>query len=181
LREEKHISIGKITKPIGLRGYLKVLVLTDFPDRFKSLQSVTLFDERENSIVTDKFSNSAQFNIKDVIYEQDFVKILFENYEDINSAKTLVDCFLVLEENDRMNLDEGNHYYYDLVGLEVRNEGKVIGRTISVENYGGGDLFKIKLNESNKEVLIPYVNDFIKHIDMVEKFMEIDVIDGMLN
>jgi 16S rRNA processing protein RimM len=181
LQEKKYISIGKITKPIGLKGYVKVLILTDFPDRFKSLKSIVLFDERENSVIIDKFSNSEKFYIKDVLYEMDFVKILFENYEDVNSVKNLIGCFLVLEENERMNLEKGNHYYYELIGLEVINEGKMIGHTISIENYGGRDLFKIKLIDNNKEVLIPYVPDFIKHIDTVNKFIEIDVIDGMLN
>jgi len=181
LKENRFISIGKITKTVGLGGYLKVLSLTDFPERFKDLKHIRLFNEKENIVLYNKFSDSENFYIKDVIYANDFIKILFENYEDVNTSGSLIGNYLVLEEKERINLDDGRHYYYDLIGIEVRNEGKVIGHTVSVENYGGQDLFKIKLIDTKKEILVPYVDDFIKNIDTVNKVMEIEVIDGMLN
>jgi 16S rRNA processing protein RimM len=181
LQENKFISIGKITKTVGLKGYVKVLSLTDFPDRFKNLESIILFNEKENRFAKNKFSNSKNFYIKNVLYEKDYVKILFEGYEDIEISGNLVGYYLVLEEEKRMNLEKGSHYYYDLIGLEVINERKIIGHTVAVENYGGQDLFRIKLTDTKNEILIPYVKDFIKNIDFVKKIMEIEVIDGMLN
>jgi 16S rRNA processing protein RimM len=181
LLEKKFISIGKITKPIGLKGYVKVISLTDFPDRFESLEQIKLFNEKENLLLINKFSNSEDFYIKEVIYDKDCVKILFENFDDINSVKNLIGCLLILDESKRKKLDKGLYYYYDLTGLDVIFKGEIIGKTLTVENYGGKDLFKIKLIDTGKEVLIPFVDDFIKKIDVEKKFIVIEVIDGMLN
>lgn len=179
--DKKFISVGKITKPVGLKGYVKVLNLTDFPERFKSLESIKLFNEKENFILKNKFSNSEDFYIKDVIYDNDAVKILLDGFDDIDSVRNFVGCYLVIEETKRKKLEKGRYYFYDLIGLDVRYNGEIIGKTLSVENYGGQDIFNIKLNDSNKDVLIPYVDEFIKKIDIENKFIEIEVIDGMLN
>ena len=179
--DKKFISIGKITKPVGLKGYVKVLNLTDFPERFKSLESIKLFNEKENLMTINKFSNSEDFYIKDVIYDKDSVKILFNNFEDIDSVRNLIGCILIIEESKRKKLNKGQFYYYDLIGLDVIHKDVKVGEILSIENYGGQDLFNIKMIETNKNVLIPFVNEFIKKIDVENKFIEIEVIDVMLN
>lgn len=181
MQKEKHISIGKITKTVGLKGYVKVLILTDFPERFKSLKSVKLFNERNDSVLINRFSNVEDFFIKDVIYERDFIKILFEEFDNIDLANSLTGCFLIVEESNRKKLDKDRYYYYELVDLDVRNNGEKIGKTVAIENYGGQDLFRIKLDSTGNEVFIPYVNDFVKKVDIENKYIDIEVIEGMLN
>lgn len=179
--ENKLISIGKITKPVGLKGYVKVLSLTDFPDRFRNLKRVKLFNERENLVLINKFSNSEDFYIKDVIFEKDYFKILFDNYNNVSSASGLIGCFLVISEDKRKKLEKGKYYYYELIGLKVFDKGGIIGSITSVENYGGQDLLKIYLYNDDKNILIPYVDEFVKKIDIEKGFAEIIMIDGMLN
>jgi 16S rRNA processing protein RimM len=181
LQNSKFITLGKITKPIGLKGYVKVLSLTDFPERFSELNSLKIFNEKENSVLFNKFSDSENFFVRDAIIEKEAVKVLFEGYDDINSVGKMLGCLIVIEESKRAKLAEGQYYLYELVDLDVIVEGKKMGRTVSIENYGGQDLFKIKLDENNKEVLIPFVDDFVKHIDIDKKIIEMEVIDGMLN
>jgi 16S rRNA processing protein RimM len=180
-RENKLISIGKITKPVGLKGYVKVFSLTDFPERYKKLVQVKIYSEKEKTVIQNRFSNSEDFLIKDVIFDKEFLRVLFENYEDIKLTDILIGCFIVIEESERMKLDKGQYYLYDIIGLDVITNDKKIGTLVSIENYGGQDLLKIKLTEDNKEVLIPFVDDFIKNVDVVKKIIEIEVIDGMLN
>jgi 16S rRNA processing protein RimM len=181
LQKEDFISIGKITKPIGLKGYVKVISLTDFPERFKELKQVKLFSEKEKSVIPNRFSNSEEFFIKDVTFDRDFLKILFEDYEDIGLTDRLIGCLIVLKESERVKLEKGKYYLYDIIGSDIISNDKKIGTLISIENYGGQDLFKIKLSENKKEVLIPFVDDFVKNIDAEKKIIEIEVIDGMLN
>jgi 16S rRNA processing protein RimM len=181
LQNSKFITIGKITKPIGLKGYVKVLSLTDFPERFRELNSLKIFDEKENSVLFNKFSDSEEFFVRDAIIEKDQVKILFEGYDDINSVGKMIGSLVVIDESKRVKLEEGQYFLYDLVDMDVIVEGKKIGKTVSVENYGGQDLFKIRLDENKKEVLIPFVVDFVKNIDTDKKIIEMELIDGMLN
>ena len=180
-RENKFISIGKITKPVGLKGYLKVFSLTDFPERFNKFSRVKIYSERDNKVLQDRLSNSEDFQIKDVIFEKDFLKVLFENFESIESTEYLIGCFIVINETERKKLEKGKFYLYDIVGLDVISEGTKIGKLVSIENYGGQDLMKIKLAKDKKEILIPFVDEFIKSIDVEKKVIDIKIIDGMLN
>jgi len=181
LQKEEFISIGKITKPIGLKGYVKVISLTDFPERFNELKQVKIFSEKEKSVILNRFSNSEEFFIKDVKFDRDILKILFENYEDITLTGKLMGCLIVLKESERIKLDKGKYYLYDIIGSDIISEEKKIGTLVSIENYGGQDLFKIRLTENKKEILIPFVDSFVKNIDAEKKIIEIEVIDGVLN
>jgi 16S rRNA processing protein RimM len=181
LHKEKLISIGKITKAIGLKGYVKVLVLTDFPERYSSLKNARLFSDKEDLVLTNKHTGTDEFIIKDVIFERDFVKILFEGYEDVNLTGPLLGNSIVIEENERMELEEGKYYFYELIGMEIISEGKPVGKLESIENYGAQDILKIRMIEGNKEALIPFIDDFVKKVDTKERKIYIEAIDGMLN
>lgn len=181
MQQKDLISIGKISKPIGLKGYLKVISLTDFPERFVKKKKFKIYNEKEKTTLLDKYSDSEYFTMKDVIFDRDYIKILFENYEEINLVGKLVGCLIVLEEAERMQLEKGKYYLYDLIDADIIHHNEKIGKLISIENYGGQDLFKIKLDKEKKEVLIPFVDNFIKSVDIAKKIIEIEVIDGMLN
>lgn len=180
LQEEKFISIGKITKAIGIKGYVKVLVLTDFPERYSKLKSTRLFSIKENSVLINKNTGTDEFFVKDVIFERDIVKILFKDFEDINLTGGLIGSEIVIEEKDRMNLEKGKYYFYELTGMDVITEGKKIGKLESIENYGGSDLLKIRIESNKSEVLIPFKDEFVKEVDTKEKKIYIEVIDGMI-
>jgi len=180
LQEEKFISIGKITKAIGIKGYVKVLVLTDFPERYSKLKKARLFSSKENSVLINKNTGTDEFFVKDVIFERDFVKILFSDFEDINLTSGLIGSEIVIEEIERMKLEKGKYYFYELAGMDVMNEGKKIGILESIENYGGSDLLKIRLESNKSEALIPFKDEFVREVDTKERKIYIEVIDGMI-
>ncbi|MBI5402553.1 MAG: 16S rRNA processing protein RimM [Ignavibacteriae bacterium] len=181
MQKEKYISIGKITKAIGLKGYVKVLVLTDFPERYSDLGKARLYSEKEDRLLTNSHTGKDEFIVNDVIFERDFVKIQFRDFEDINLTGSLIGCIIVIDESERKELEDGRYYFYEMVGMDIINEGKKIGRLETIENYGAQDLLKIRLDENNKEVLIPFIEDFIKNVDTKERKVYIEVIDGMLS
>jgi len=42
MREKEFVTVGKIVKPFGVRGQVRVLSLTDVPKRLENLREVTL-------------------------------------------------------------------------------------------------------------------------------------------
>jgi 16S rRNA processing protein RimM len=180
LLEEKFIIIGKLVKTVGLKGYLKAIILTDFPDKFGKLKSIKLFSEYDNKVLKNITSGKDDFDICDVIYEKDYIKILFEGFDNVELAGGLTGNFIVIEESKRNKLDKGKYYYYELIGLDVKSNDEVIGIVKSIENYGGQDLFNVKLNKSKKEILVPFIEEFIKKIDISNKTIDVEIIEGML-
>jgi 16S rRNA processing protein RimM len=178
LEKNNFIAIGKIVKTIGIKGNLKIISLTDFPERFKKLKKIFLYNERSKEFFVNKPDNSYEFEISDCKIYDKYVNIKFDEYDSIEKSEKLINLILMIDEAQRIKLDKGNFYFYELIGAEIFDKGKPIGEVVSVVNYGSGDLFNVKTAE--KEILIPYRKEFVKNIDIKNKRIDVDLIEGFL-
>ena len=172
------ISIGKIQKTVGISGYLKIKFLTDFPLRFLNLRQVRIFNEDKKVFVKNEITGNENFVIEDFKFINDHGRILFRYYGSIDIAKKLVNSLILISEKDKLNLEENSFYFFDLIGCEIKNNNNLMGRVISVENYGGVDLLNIKKYDNEIEFLLPMVESFIKKIDIKNKVIEVELIEG---
>lgn len=85
----------------------------------------------------------------------------------------------MIDEKDRVKISEGSYYFYDLIGCEVFDKDKLIGKVKSVVNYGSGDLFNI--SAGGKEILIPFRKEFINKIDTDKKRIDATLIEGFID
>lgn len=173
------ISIGKIVKPIGIKGNVKIISLTDFPERFNKLHKVSLYCERDKEFFINKFNGTYEFEIRECKIYETYVNVKFENFDCIEDTKSLVNKLLMIDEKLRIKLDKGSYYYYDLIDAGVYEKTKLIGKVISIVNYGSGDLFNVKYGD--KEILIPFREEFVKKIDLDNKRIDVELIDGFLD
>lgn len=172
------IAIGKITKPIGIRGNLKVISLSDFPERFKKLREIKLFDEQRNEFVQNKNSDEFNFIVASCGIYASYINLKLEGIDDIEGASVLRDKILMIEESERVKLDEGRYYFFELIGCKMYDGDKYVGEVEEIVNYGSGDLFSIKTGE--KEILIPFNENFVKNIDTEKKRIDVRLIEGFL-
>ena len=179
-KNKELIFIGKITKSVGRKGYVKVISLTDFNKRFLSLDTVYIFDEKCNTLLRNRTSETSKFKIEDIVFLNDHVRIKFENYCSKNEADELRGCFLAIDESEKVELSNDQYYFYDLINLKVYNDKNEIGVVTSIENYGGDDLLSVELIENNRKILIPLRTQFIKKIDIKNSSIDIALIDGFI-
>ena len=177
LDHKNFIAIGKIVKPIGVKGNLKIIYLTDFPERFNKLEKIVLFDEKKGEFYSNNFRDEYDFVISDCKLFDNYANIKFAGYDDINKSKDLVNLIMMVNEKERVKLSEG-YYFYELIGLEVFDKDNYIGQVDKIHNYGSGDLFSIVSN--GKEILIPYKKEFVKNIDTAKKRIDVDLIEGFI-
>lgn len=168
------IAIGKIVKTIGIKGNLKVVYLTDFPERFKTLEKVFIFDEDKNEFLSNDNDTDFYFSEKK-IYDK-YINVKFRNYDSIEKSRDLINGFVMIEEKDKVKLEEGSYFYFDLIGCEFFNRGEYLGRVKSVVNYGSGDLFIVETKA--REILIPFRTEFIEKIDTAKKRIDAVLIEG---
>lgn len=172
------IAIGKITKTIGIKGNLKIISLTDFPERFLKLKKIFLYNEKNRGFYINKLSGKYEFKITECKIYDKYINLKLEDYDSIEKSNELVNLILMIDESLRVKLDDGNYYFYELVDSEIFDKDKLIGKVVSVVNYGSGDLFNVTSN--GKEILIPYRKEFVKNIDVKNKRIDVDLIDGFL-
>lgn len=164
------ITIGKILKPVGLRGEVKVSLLTDFPDRFKTLREV---------MVQTKDERQQQHSIDHVRYGLPFVYITFAGLSSLDQVDPLIGGLIQIPEEELAALPEGSYYQFELQGIDVYlEEGTFLGKVDQILQTGSNDVFVVKCGA--KEYLIPALRAVVKEINIPKRQMIIHPINGLL-
>jgi len=170
------IFIGQISKHFGIQGKFKVYPLTDFPDRFLNLENIYLFNEKSDEFVLNKITKDYNFPIEWVDVINNDIKLKFKDFDTIDEINELMKLYICIDENDRVKLKKGDYYYYELIGCDVLDNEINIGKLASVMNLGSADLLNVK--DGKQEILIPFVSEFVKKIDIKKRIIYTELIDG---
>lgn len=164
------MTIGKIIKPIGLQGELRIGLLTDFPERFEALESVS---------VRTKEGQNLRYRIARVRYGPPYVYLIFEGLSSREAVAPLQGGLLQIPEDERICLPEGEYFQSDLIGMDVFLErGVCLGVIESIIETSSNDIFVVK--DSEREYLIPALHDIILQVDLAKKRMTVDPSKGLL-
>lgn len=165
------ITIGRIIKPFGVKGEMKVESMTDFPERFKKLGRVYLVSPSGTELVCDV--RSVRYDGAGVPY------LLFQGYASPEKAKELNGWFIKVPQEEAVSLPEGRYYHFELIGMDVFAEsGEKLGTIVDIFETGSNDVYVMK--RGKKEIYIPATKDVVKQIDRTQKRMVIHVMDGLM-
>lgn len=164
-----YTAIGKITNTHGLRGEVKVYPLTDDAKRFDLLESAYLGDEK------------IQVEVEGVKYQKNLVILKFKEYSHINEIENFKDYYIYVDEEERVELPKDHFFIYEILNSEVFDlDMNFIGDLIDVIQGSGNDVYVVEDRQNKKEYLIPAVKEFIKKVDIEDKKIYIDPIEGMI-
>ncbi len=150
---DKMIVIGKIGAPQGVRGEVRLIPLTDFPERFKTLKTA-LFDD------------GTRLEVESVRYHQQFVLLKFKGLDDRNAIEPLKNKLLQIERKDLIPLPEGHYHIFDIIGLSVYNEQEeYLGKISDVLQTGSNDVYVVEQKEK-QPLLIPGLKTVVLSIDI---------------
>jgi len=168
----KYVSVGKIVNFHGIQGEARVGYSRNQQDFLMSLKSVFL--KKDNEYI--------EFEIASIRPNKTFLLIKFKGINSINDILPYKGCLLFVEENIiRESLDEDEFLIDEMVGLEIfdNEDGKKLGFVIGVSNNGASDLLSVKTN-SKKICLIPFVKAIVPVVDIKNKKIMINNIEGLL-
>lgn len=172
------IAIGKIVKTIGIKGNVKIIPLTDYPDRFYKLKKLFLYCEKEEKFFVNRVNEDKEFLLSYCKVFEKYINLKFEGFDSINDSQELVNLIVMIPEKDRLKLEDGNYYFYELIDSDIYDKDVYIGKVLSVLNYGSGDLFNVSYK--GKEILIPFNKEFVKDVNTESKRIDVDLIEGFL-
>ncbi|MFO7526240.1 MAG: ribosome maturation factor RimM [Ignavibacteriaceae bacterium] len=150
--------IAHITSTSGLDGFLKLQLITDFPDRLTSLKEVYL----------DFFNMKKKFIIEEIKRSNKSFLIKFERFYSERELNVLVGRDIYLSGKDISQLPEGSIFNHDLLNSEVWRDNSLLGRIKEILNLPANDIFVI-IDEAGNELLIPFVLSFIEEFDIKKK------------
>lgn len=168
----EYLTLGKIIKTRGLKGVVKVFSMTDFAkQRYKKGNKVYLYNEHTDTRIeatVESYSTNGQVDL-----------VSFKEFIDINMVEKYLGYFIQIKKDEAPKLQSGYYYHSDLIGCSIINqENATIGKVIKVEEFTAQKSLRIEL-ENGKHFLLPFVEPFIKNIDIKNKVINVELIKGM--
>ncbi len=170
----KWFNVGKIVNTHGVRGEVRVISRTDFPDeRYKKGKTLFLFkNEHEEPIPL-----TVQAHRK----HKNFDLLMFEGYENIGVVEGFKEGILKVSEEELGELTEGEFYFHEIIGCHVyTTSGDEIGSIKEILTPGANDVWVIKAKQG-KDILIPYIEQIVKDVNIDEKKVIIEPMEGLLS
>ena len=147
----ERIVIGRVGAAHGIHGELRIIPLTDFPERFPALREVMVGDEL--------------LHIESVKPQGKNFLMRFREYAVREDAQRLTGRLLTVARAEAAPLDEGEYYVFDIVGLTVYDEeNNELGTVENVLRTGSNDVYAVRDAEGH-ELLVPALRTVVQNID----------------
>jgi 16S rRNA processing protein RimM len=156
--------VARLGKTRGLKGEIRAYPLTYDMNRHETLQRVFLLTP-ESEIYEAYITDSK---------EQDAVWYLyFAGVDSPEAAAKFTNAEICIPDEERPELPQGEYYFSDLRGLEVRDfSGTVLGKILDVFENGGHCCFEMQIG--TRTLLAPWIKDCIGEIYLEQGFLEAD-------
>ena len=159
------LIVGYILAPWGIRGEVKVEVVTDFPERFAPQKIVYL--------------NTSPLEIESCRPHKQHLVVKLATIDSVEDAEKLRGQDLTISRSELYPLPEGQYYTFQIIGLKVvTTEGKLLGRITEIMTTGSNDVYIVEGKRG--EILIPAIEYVVKSIDLAKGKMVIEAIEGLL-
>jgi 16S rRNA processing protein RimM len=160
--------IGEVVKTRGLRGCMKVLAQVETQNIVAGLDVIYLQDIQ---------GQKKHYRLRKLEISGKFLFIELEDICDVDSARALVGCKVLIPANMLEDLPAGEYYWRDIIGLAVYDEnGKYLGRIESIFPTGSNDVYVCK---GDREILLPAIADVVMQIDLVKSVMTVKLLEGL--
>ena len=167
MKKEEYFFLGIISKKHGYKGEVNIKLVVNSSIKYKELDY--LFIDLNNNLVP-FFIDSLRFKNNNIAL------VKFEDIIDEDSANSLIgkSTYLPLDL-----LEEDERIQQTLIHFQVidKNHGK-LGQIIEIKENNFQDLMVIDFK--GREILIPYVENYIKSIDKKNKKIHLHTPDGLI-
>jgi 16S rRNA processing protein RimM len=169
-----YLIVGRVLKPFGVGGEIKVEPFTERAERFRDLSFVFIR----------KGEGYEKIDIERARVHGAHVCLKPTALNSREEAAALAGETLYIDKAHAAPVEEGSHYVFDLVGCSVRTTGgSTLGILRDVLNAGSCDVYVVNPDGEKGgrgEILIPAISDVVKKIDVQAKEIVIEPIEGLL-
>lgn len=168
---EKYFDVGKIVNTQGLKGEVRVISFTDFAEeRYKKGNSLMLFQDQKSPI---------ELKIQSHRKHKNFDLLMFEGFHNINQVEPFKGGTLKVSADEQHELGEMEYYYHEIIGLSViSDQEEDLGEIKEILPLGSNDVWVVT-KKGQKDLLIPYIKDVVKEVDLENGMVRVTLLEGM--
>lgn len=167
------IEVGRISRPHGVHGEVRVALSSDNPERF--VPGATLHARPgRRGVAGPRLREQVRLTIGSVRGDDDFPIVAFEEIPDRGKAEAFGGYILEVSAQDLPELEEDEFYPFDLIGLEARDpSGSVLGRVTDALESPAHAILVIAL-PAGGEALVPFVQPAVPALDPNRGFLVVE-------
>ena len=171
MKKKQLFHIGTFGKPVGLKGEIKIIMHNFEFNKFKS-KSLSLYLTDEANVF---------WNFQYLKINKNKLTGKLKKCNSINCAEKLNSKKIFIDRNNLPRNEKNQFYIFDLINCKVKTpNNSLLGNIINIDNFGAGDLIKIK-KTNNKSFYIPMNDENIVKVDIKKKLVIVNPIKGILN
>ena len=159
------LQAGKICNTHGVKGYVKIIPWTDYPEVFEDFSHIYV-DEKK-------------YEVEKVSYKKASVLLKLSGVDTVSDAEKLKDKTVYCTKEELGDLPQDTYFVADLLGCFVYNNDVLLGKLKDVIPTGSADVYEIE-DESRKCIYLPAIKENILSIDIAEKRIEVSIPEGLL-
>ena len=111
---QKRLEVGQIVNTFGIKGEVKVTPFTDDISRFDDLKKVYVKTRKDDKL----------YKVENVRYHKNMVLIKFKGIDRVEDAELLRNSYLEVDRENAIELEEGEYFIADLLGVDVITDEK---------------------------------------------------------
>lgn len=170
--EPSHIIVGQVRRPHGIRGEVRVEILTDYPERLVEHEHLYLAPSRAPDDVE-------RYPLEAVRPHKGILLMKLGGVDDRDAAEELRGMLVQVPFEEAVPLEEDEYYHFQLAGMDVEtDDGEWLGRVAEVVGAGAHDVYVVR--GPRGEVLLPAIEDVILELDTEARKMVVHLLPGML-
>lgn len=169
----KLFNVGKIVNTHGIRGELKILSATDFPELRFSKGSELLF-------VSPEGDKTRQATVESAREHKGMFIVRFKEWDNINQVEPFKGWSVKVDEESLAELDEDEYYYHEIIGCTVvSQDGQELGKITEILSPGANHVWVVK-RPKGKDLLLPVIDEVILDVNVEEKRVTVELMEGLL-
>jgi 16S rRNA processing protein RimM len=163
----RYLVIGRVVRPWGIQGEVKVEIITDFPDRFSLLRKVYLGPE------------AVPFALKGFRLHKGAALLKLEGCHHRAAAEELRGQLVQIPVEEAVPLEQDEYYEHQIVGLAVWTAGdEYLGTVDEVISTGSNDVYVVR--GEGREILIPSIEDVVLEINLAQGRLVVELMEGLI-
>lgn len=165
--------VGEIVNTQGIKGEVRVLTVTDFPEERFQPGSQLVVGQSAATAATPVTVESARPH-------KQFILLKFVGIDSINDAEPLKKQTLFVSDAEQGDLAEGEFYYRQIIGLTVLEEetGEELGTVREILSPGANDVWVVA-KPGTPDLLIPYIPQVVHRVDLAAGKVYVELMEGM--
>ena len=166
-----YYNVGKIVNTQGLQGEMRVLSVTDFvEERFKKGSKLAVFDDKDNFLIDVEIASHRK--------QKNFDIIKFKGMYHINDIEKYKGCTLKVAEKNLSELEDGEFYYHEIIGLDVYENDILVGQVKEILQPGANDVWVVK-RKGKRDLLLPYIPPVVLNVDVAANRVDVDILEDL--